>query len=111
MQALIHLRVTIAPEIEQIRTPVGDAGRPREPGEVAGAGRVELNVATISTAIGPSAAAMDPSRRLQPAGVYIGTGVANQGEHGVEQRHLDALAASRALTCDQCHDNPGGGEE
>jgi hypothetical protein len=37
--------------------------------------------------------------------------VTNQGKHGVEQRHLDALASSRALAGDQGHDNPGRSEE
>jgi hypothetical protein len=54
---------------------------------------------------------MDPGRGLQPVGVDIGTGVANQGEHGIEQRHLNALASSRALAGDQGHDDPGRGEE
>src|SRR4029453_18503903 len=45
MQALIHLRVTTAHEIEQVWTPGGDAGRPRQPGQGPGASRVELAAA------------------------------------------------------------------
>ena len=111
MQALVDLRVTVAHEIEQVRTPVGDAGRPREPGEVPGAGRIELDIAPVSAAVGPGAASMDAARSPPPAGIHIGAGVAKQGEHGVEQWHLDALAVSRALPGDQRHDDAGAGEK
>src|SRR5438132_8385750 len=111
MQALVHLRVTVAHEVEQAWTPVGDAGRPREPGEVPGAGRIELDIAPVSAAVGPGAASMDAARSPPAAGVHIGARVANQGEHGVEQRHLNALAASRALPGYQRHDDAGGGEK
>src|SRR5215510_6164319 len=59
MQALVYLRVTIAHEIEQVRPPVGDAGSSRKPGKVPGARRVELDIAPVSTAVGPGAASMD----------------------------------------------------
>src|SRR5262245_57474561 len=111
MQPQVYLRVTVAHEIEQVWTPVGDAGGACEPGKVPGTGRVELDVASVSTAVGPGAAAMDPRRRPQAAGIYIGTGVANQGEHSVEQRHLEALASSRALAGDQGHNDPGRSQE
>src|SRR5262245_19802578 len=111
MQALVDLRGTVAHEIEQVWPPVGDAGRPREPGEVPGAGCIELDIAPVSAAVGPGAASMDSSRWLQSAGVDISARVANQGKHGAEQLHLDALASSRALAGDQGHDNPSGGKE
>ena len=67
VQALVYLRVTVAHEVEQVRPPVGDAGLPREPGEVTGAGGIELDITPVGAAVGPGAAAVDAGRRPQPA--------------------------------------------
>src|SRR5882672_692375 len=81
MQALVHLGGTVVHEIEQVRTPVGDAGGARKPGEMPGAGRIELDVAPVSTAVGSGTTAMDPGRRLQSACVHMSASVTNQGKH------------------------------
>src|SRR5262245_36270007 len=112
VQASVDLGIAVALEVEELRRPLaGQAGRAGEPGEVARARSVELDVLAVGAAETPGAAAVDAGGRTPATLFEISAGVPNESEHRIEKRHFDSLAVAAALAGDERHDDTGRPEE
>src|SRR5579859_1793648 len=105
MELLVDGLIAQAHHIQQRRAPVSDAGRLREPDEVAWAGCVELDVLAIFAAVGAGAATVDAAWRVQSALRDVRTRVTDEREHGVKEGRLHPLAAAGPLPRDKGHDD------
>src|SRR5207302_2671735 len=94
-------------DVQQVRSPVGDAGRLRKPGQKAVVARVELDVAAVAAAIRAAAVGVDWTWLSESLFGDICTGWTDGGEHCIEQRDLQALTVAVLVARDERHHDAG----